>query len=35
MFFFIADQSHENNEKLGDENDSKTILQHHVSNYIN
>jgi len=28
---FVSAESHENIEKLSNENDSKTILQHHVS----
>lgn len=31
MFLFISAESHENVEKLGNENDSKTVLKHHVS----
>lgn len=28
---FVSAESHENTEKLGNKNDSKTILKHHVS----
>lgn len=28
---FLSAESHENTEKLGNANDSKTILKHHVS----
>lgn len=28
---FVSAESHENTEKLGNGNDSKTILKHHVS----
>jgi len=31
IFMFVSDESLENIEKLSNENDSKNILQHHVS----
>lgn len=31
IFIFVSAESRENIEKLSNENDSKTILQHHVS----
>jgi len=31
IFMFVSAESRENIEKLSNENDNKTILQHHVS----